>query len=573
MSFGVDDPGMMAVTIVHGLEFVLGAIGQPMIGALWRSPSHRTAPPWIIIRPGRLMMVTLPPWMHWITALVVSTGGIAGRCYRAWPALRDAVARASRPDLARGHCHADVGHQHTACVLFGAYSALLACALLVDQLWWGGFVLWHPHGALVLAALWCLTRPRSVARFLVMVATTVVVLALDLPQVGDHLLLVLVTGVGVLGWWAGRLRRRRPIDATALWAALAPFLRAQVVLLYVAAALAKLNTGFLDPAVSCAAGMSRQIAWLDPSLLDGNGRALAAIYATLAIEASLPVLLLVRRTRPAGLALGAAFHAVLALAGNVPFSALVLALYVAFLPEATPARLRALAIRRPRLGAAAHALQRGARSRLAVPAGIAAWLAGSASSVGPGAYGGPVGGAARLAVLGGILVAAGVLLAAFAPAARAGLHRRLAPAHVRLHPVFAAGLLLLVLNAASPYLGLKTEASFTMFSNLQTEPGHWNHVFLPEDLRIFGAQDDLVRVTDSADPRLERRARDNTLMVRFELERYLRANPRSSAWVLPATAPPGAAPQPMRAAGLPRAPLLDHLVNFADVRPGGRGRC
>ncbi len=458
-------------------------------------------------------------------------------------------------------------------MLFGAYAALLACALLVHQLWWGGFVLWHPHGALVLAALWCLARPRSVARFLLLVATAVVALALDLPQVGDHLLLVLVTGMAILGWAAARLRRGRPVDGTALWAALAPFLRAEVALLYGAAALAKLNTGFLDPTTSCAASMSRRIAWLDPSLLHGSERTLAAIYGTVAIEASLPVLLLVRRTRPVGLALGAAFHLVLALAGNVPFSALVLALYVAFLPETTPARLRALARRRPRLGTAAQALRRHARSPLAVPAGVAAWLAGSASSLAPGAYGGPVASAARLAVVGGILVAAGVLLVAFAPGTGAGPHPRLVPPRAHLHPAFAAGLLLLVLNAASPYLGLKTEASFTMFSNLQTEPGHWNHAFLPEGLRIFGAQDDLVRLTASPDPRLERRARDGTLMVRFELERYLRANPRSSASVLPATAPPGTAPQPMRAAGLPRAPLLDHLVNFADVHPGARGRC
>jgi len=458
-------------------------------------------------------------------------------------------------------------------VLFGAYSALVACALLVDQLWWGGFAVWSPHGGLVLAALWCLARPGSVRRFLLLAATAVVVLALDLPQVGDHLLLVLVTSVAVLGWTATRRWRGRRVDGTSLWAVLAPFLRAQVVLLYAAAALAKLNTGFLDPAVSCAAGMAKQAAWLGP-WLDGGWHELFAIYGTVAIEASLPLLLIVRRTRPAALALGGAFHVVLALAGNVPFSALALALYVAFLPETTPARLRALQVRRPRLGLAARALLRGARSPLALPAAVAVWLAGAASSLGPGAYGGPVGDGVRIAVVGGILGAGAMLLAAFAPAMGSRGRRRSAPARGRLHPAFALALLLLALNAASPYLGLKTEASFAMFSNLQTEPGHWNHVLLPEDLRIFGAQDDLVRIVSSSDFGLERRSRANTVMVRVELERYLRSHPRASAWVLPAGAPPGAPPQgPLRAAGLSRAPVLDRLMNFYDVHPGARGRC
>ena len=40
--------------------------------------------------------------------------------------------------------------------------------------------------------------------------------------------------------------------------------------------------------------------------------------------------------------------------------------------------------------------------------------------------------------------------------------------------VLVIGLVVLVLNGMSPYLGLKTTAAFTMFSNLRTEPGHWN---------------------------------------------------------------------------------------------------
>ena len=75
-SFGEEDPGRVETTLVHGFEFVLGTTGQPKIGAPTRSPSHSTAPPWTIIRPGRGGIVTVPPCMQRMTAFVASTRGI-----------------------------------------------------------------------------------------------------------------------------------------------------------------------------------------------------------------------------------------------------------------------------------------------------------------------------------------------------------------------------------------------------------------------------------------------------------------------------------------------------------------
>lgn len=88
-------------------------------------------------------------------------------------------------------------------------------------------------------------------------------------------------------------------------------------------------------------------------------------------------------------------------------------------------------------------------------------------------------------------------------------------------PVFAVGILLLIVNGLSPYLGLKTESTFTMFSNLRTEGGNWNHLFIPASVGVFGYQDQLVRITGSNDPALQDRTRDGTRLVRFELDRYL----------------------------------------------------
>jgi hypothetical protein len=49
-------------------------------------------------------------------------------------------------------------------------------------------------------------------------------------------------------------------------------------------------------------------------------------------------------------------------------------------------------------------------------------------------------------------------------------------------------LILVVFNGLNPYLGLKTEGTFSMFSNLRTELNSTNHLFIPISLQIFDYQ-------------------------------------------------------------------------------------
>lgn len=390
----------------------------------------------------------------------------------------------------------------------------------------------HPHGLVALLAVAVLLRPSSLRRFALLAAAETVSVALDLPAIGDHTLLAFVTSAAVC---AALLAARGNTDG--LWERLAPFVRAQAVLLYAAAALAKLNSGFLDPAVSCVAGQ------LDALGAGADAVAVPAIAATIAVEAALAIGLVAPRTRRAAVLLGTAFHAVLALAGNVPFAALALAYYVAFMaPDLrVPDGLR----RRRRLALAGAA--------------VAAWLLLAALE--------PEGARAvtrallRVAVVGW---AAGFALLALRS-------RGAAPGVRRLHPAYAVALALLAVNAASPYLGLKTETSFAMYSNLQTEPGFWNHLLVPDAVRVFGAQDELVRVEGSNAPGLERRRRAGALMVRMELERFVRERPGTVATYSDARNPRRR--RTVSTATLPPAPPAARIANFYDVRPGARGRC
>lgn len=423
------------------------------------------------------------------------------------------------------------------------------------------------HALVILAAAWVLLRPTAVDRVLTMLGLAVIAVVRDAPGEGSHTLLLAVCGAAILADAAWRLARDRRLPAPGeLFLRAAPFLRGAVVVLYLAAGIAKLNTGYFDATTSCGAALAPRIAWFDPGLLAGAGwLRIAAMYGSVAVELSLPVLLLVRRTRPAGIVLGVGFHTVLAFAGNVPFTGVMFALYVAFLPAGAMSR-------------AVAALERRGLPLRPVPVRVQAaalaaltlvWLAGAwVTEADPAGVRAAIGNGTRLSVL--VLVAAGVFVAV---AAHAGARpTRTAAVRRRLGAVYLVALALLAANALSPYVGLKTESSFAMFSNLQTEGRDWNHLLLPERMRVFGAQEQLVTVTAASDPALVRRTRGGTRMVRFELGRYLRPHPGS--WAT-STSRPGGAPRTVSSveAGFTGAALVDRVAKFRDVRAADRRGC
>ena len=96
--------------------------------------------------------------------------------------------------------------------------------------------------------------------------------------------------------------------------------------------------------------------------------------------------------------------------------------------------------------------------------------------------------------------------------------------------MWALAPLLVILNALSPYVGLKTQSTFTMYSNLQTEAEHWNHELIPQDVQVFDYQDDLVRILDSSDEDLAEAAANEREWVWWELRAWAADNP--DEWVI-----------------------------------------
>jgi NADH:ubiquinone oxidoreductase subunit 6 (subunit J) len=94
-------------------------------------------------------------------------------------------------------------------------------------------------------------------------------------------------------------------------------------------------------------------------------------------------------------------------------------------------------------------------------------------------------------------VYAGAVLAIFLFTLR---HNRIEfPSARTLLTVRTPGLLLipalLFANGLMPYLGLKTETSFAMYSNLRTEGGYSNHWLMPASLQVWDYQRDLSQFT------------------------------------------------------------------------------
>jgi len=71
----------------------------------------------------------------------------------------------------------------------------------------------------------------------------------------NHSVVMALSNLSILLCMAAQLVKRREVEAPDLYSGMAPVLRANLVLLYIYATVCKVNEGFLDPELSCAATM------------------------------------------------------------------------------------------------------------------------------------------------------------------------------------------------------------------------------------------------------------------------------------------------------------------------------
>lgn len=405
-------------------------------------------------------------------------------------------------------------------------------AVLLHQLYLGRLLVLDATAPLTFAALFALCRPASTPRMCLLAAVQLAVVAMEMPRVSNHWLMMGVTCIGLLVALLPSLIRRGPAKPDPE-AVLGP-VRVSLIVVYGFTAFHKLNAGFLDPAVSCGAEHYRRLADSVPLLPRAPWALWSAILGTLAIEAALPLLLLFKTTRAAAFALGWVFHLVLGWNGYWDFSSVAAAYFAAFLPARSLARLRDATAQTPvlrRIAAGATAL---GRARATFPSAAAllgcALLAPLVLDAEPKSLILAANRAGRLVWLVWWLTS-GALLALAWLGSRGPAPAPAAPAPVGpwwRRPVLWVAPLLLALDGCSPYLGLKSESSYAMFSNLQTEGSHWNHRLVPRSARVLPYADELVRILRSSDATLSRLARGGYELVPLELRRYVAHHPEIS---------------------------------------------
>ncbi|SDD79035.1 hypothetical protein [Actinokineospora iranica] len=320
------------------------------------------------------------------------------------------------------------------------------------------------HLAFMAACVWMTVQPSSPLAHLAVFSLLLLVIASYSLRVSNHLVLALFMLAVILLADCAALFGVPRAESQAVQAVGVQWL---VILTYLLAFTHKLNRGFLS-LDGYAGALAAFVCWdrdvRDPRLVDRIKS--CSIVSTLVCELAVPVLLIAPQTRGVGMLVGIAFHFGLALVGIVNFSAVMYAGLAAFLPWAAHSDWPALPL-----------------DATAAVAGVAAvalvWLVTPhrANWNLPYRHRGP---AWVIQTVFGLLTA-WFLLAVAQTFADPGAADHQVPAG--LWSPLALVLGLFAVNGLMPYLGVKTEFSMAMFSNLHC--AKWNHLVFPARWRLW----------------------------------------------------------------------------------------
>ena len=342
-----------------------------------------------------------------------------------------------------------------------------------------------------------LMRPT---RSLLLVASALVVASvlLEMPITGNHWLVAGLVGAAILVNGGNEQR-------------FLPAARLVLLAFYSFAAFAKLNSGFFDPTVSCAVFYANQsLGSFGLPALDVEGFvSRVLIWATVVIEASVPIILLWRRTRYVGVLLGTVFHTLISFDLDqhfYDFTTVLIALFVLFLPDQSIESLAAQ-------------LAEISRRKL-VPGGLLVGMLGVLvlMSVFP------------LTPITAFMLSRlpFVFWVPFGLLWVAALVRARAPGAAMSWRTGAAGavvVVLTVLNGLTAYTEIKTAYSFNMYANLVTSQGESNHFVVRSTWPLRDGYEGPVEILESSDGGLEVYRDEGYLVAYPQLRRYLSVRP------------------------------------------------
>lgn len=393
-----------------------------------------------------------------------------------------------------------------------------------------GVLLGSMTWAAIAVALLLVWRPRWTPLVFLLAGVMLTRYAVAMPVAGNNKMIAAFMNASILVICAHAVMRySSPAEMREnIYENMRVVARALLAIMYFYGIFHKINTDFLDPRVSCAVALYMPLAdgfGLQHSL---TGKYLA-IWSTFIVEAIAILCLYWKRWFAVGLLLALMFHFVIPISvysWYMDFSSLVLALYILSVPREVSQRFydscaRLFRLLRDRFGTLGQALPFGLVIGGAVTVVAVLSLFSQQTHIAPShAY-------QSVWVLMWVAYG-GISMLLLAEAALNHLPWRGTPGPARALWLYALPATLFIVCTA-PYIGLRTEASIAMFSNLHTEAGTSNHLLIPQPSYLFPYLNDVAMIKASSDPDLQHFADRNQGLVLFSLKERMRNKP--DAWV------------------------------------------
>jgi len=336
--------------------------------------------------------------------------------------------------------------------------------------------------------------------YLFLILASAYTLWFHIPDVTNHENIYLICNlflvVGLADHlWRSRGRRRplTPLAEQDLIRIVKPTLRVALSIVYIVAGFHKMNWDFFHPESGCAITFFKRVAGkFGLSGVVWPGFVLFSVpVVVLAWELAGGVMLWFRRLQLPVLIVAWFMHALLAQLVYTDFSSLAFALMLGFVPAA---QFDLIANAPIRLG------------RLRLKRATFYLLLNVAVAVVAGIYGSRPGPQSVIHRWQGLGLNIGFLVLIWPILADRFSSQRTEWSGVSVwRPRFpwwrVAFVVVLTLFGLSPYLGLRTSGTFSMFSNLRTEGASSNHLLLADNpLKLWGYQEDVVEIIE-IDPR------------------------------------------------------------------------
>lgn len=374
--------------------------------------------------------------------------------------------------------------------------------------------IWFLSTLTLFASVILILKPSDKRRLLILSFLGSVFFLFHPPQMPNHFLIMGLVNISIFVCWVF-LRINGKIDKN-WFSSIAPLVRLSVVIIYGFAVLAKFNSGFFDSKLSCAVQMaSLELNYLG---LDLRPETLhLAPFFVLGAEFLIWIGLLIARTRSFAIGLASIFHLCLSLtpfSQGLGFTFVLLGLLALFFPSQ---------IINSQLSTIKKTLEKNWLNFLRKPLKVSFVLLAIFFSLISSLFTEKN----LIRTISTFQFSLGILVCIASYFLYLCIKFRSVRFDQRMSIYGFPQILLLsivILLGLSPYMGLKTAPTFTMFSNLLLEDNNNNHFFLP-DFFDNSPADDIVTILGSSNQRLQSYADNGIKMNYLELQRVLKRFP------------------------------------------------